>query len=106
MDNSDFILLAEETLQTIYDAIEAADQEFTLEVDLLGGVLNIELPDGGEYVINKHAPTTQIWLSSPTSGASHFSYDEDDERWTDTSGNDLHEMLQSELERYDINLEF
>lgn len=106
MENSDFTILAEETLQAIYDAIEAADESFILEVDLMDNVLNIELPDGGEYVINKHDASGQIWLSSPMSGASHFSYDEDDERWTDSSGNDLYEILQNELERYDISLNF
>ena len=37
-----------------------------------GGILQIELPDGGAYVVNKHTPNRQIWVSSPKSGAWHL----------------------------------
>ena len=31
--------------------------------------------DAGTWVVNKHAPTRQIWLSSPKSGARHYAFD-------------------------------
>jgi len=104
MDESQFIELADNVLQKISDKIEEYDEDYTLEVDLLDGILNIELPDGGEYVINRHDSTQEIWLSSPSSGASHFAYEEDEEVWMDSNDNELLEMLQNELEVY-INIE-
>jgi frataxin len=75
------------------DALPAA------EVDLEGGVLTVELEDGGTYVINKHAPTQQVWLSSPQSGAWHFVLDAGSEAWRDTRhGRDLLDLLAGELE--------
>ncbi len=74
------------------DALPAA------EVDLEGGILTIELEDGGTYVINKHAPTRQIWVSSPASGATHFARDQGSDRWIDTrGGRDLARMLRDEI---------
>jgi frataxin len=68
------------------------------EVDLEGGVLTVELDDGGTYVINKHAPTQQIWVSSPASGATHFARDQGSGRWIDTrGGRDLAGMLREEI---------
>ena len=68
------------------------------EVDLEGGVLTVELEDGGTYVINKHAPTRQIWVSSPASGATHFARDQGSDRWIDTrGGRDLARMLRDEI---------
>lgn len=68
------------------------------EVDLEGGILTVELEDGGTYVINKHAPTRQIWVSSPASGATHFARDQASDRWIDTrGGRDLARMLRDEI---------
>ena len=68
------------------------------EVDLEGGILTVELEDGGTYVINKHAPTRQIWVSSPASGATHFARDQGSDRWIDTrGGRDLARMLRDEI---------
>ena len=58
----------------------------------------VELEDGGTYVINKHAPTRQIWVSSPASGATHFARDQGSDRWIDTrGGRDLARMLRDEI---------
>jgi frataxin len=73
LDESAFETLADKTLQGFMDRI---DEELgdTLDVDLDGGILTIELETGGQYVINKHAPNRQVWLSSPASGAAHFDF--------------------------------
>lgn len=69
------------------------------EVDYEGGILNVTLDAGGTYVINKHAPTQQIWLSSPRSGAWHFAQDAASGAWRDTrQGQDLRELLAGELQ--------
>jgi len=84
MDDSAFETLADGTLQALMDAIEEALGDY-LEVDLQNGILTIEVDGGGEYVINKHGPNRQIWMSSPVSGASHFDHD-DEMGWVSTRG--------------------
>ena len=75
--------------------IEAVGDQ--LDVDLQDGILTIELDSGGQYVINKHAPNRQIWMSSPVSGASHFDSDGHG-GWVGTRGaGTLAAMLSAEL---------
>ncbi len=78
IDESRFHLLADTLLQELVDALDAAIGD-EVDVDLQGGVLTVDLGDGGQYVVNKHAAMRQIWLSSPVSGAWHF--DPEDGRW-------------------------
>lgn len=96
MDASSFEQIANETLENLLDSIEEAlgDQ---LDIDLEGGILNIELDAGGVYIINKHAPNKQIWMSSPVSGASHYDLN-DDGVWVSTRGEGaLLDRLSEEL---------
>lgn len=83
MDESAFQTAAGETLEALFEAIEQAVGEH-LDVDLEGGILTLTLEDDRQYVINKHAPNRQIWLSSPLSGAAHFDYDAAQDRWVNT----------------------
>lgn len=46
------------------------------DVDLLDDALAVHLPDGKQYLLNKHGVTQQIWLSSPYTGAHHFALEE------------------------------
>jgi frataxin len=75
VDESNFATRADRTLSRLAEVIEEILGD-RLDVELNAGVLTIELESGGQYVINKHAPTRQIWLSSPVSGASHFDFRE------------------------------
>ena len=98
MDESRFEALADETLERFMDVIDEVLGD-TMDVDLESGILKIELESGGQYVVNKHAPNRQIWLSSPVSGAAHFGYDEETSRWVSTRGEGvLTEILAKELE--------
>ena len=77
--------------------LEACDEHLPdgSHADLNGGVLTIDTPTG-QYILNKHAPNRQIWLSSPRSGAWHF--DARDGVWVATRGDQvLHAILQQEL---------
>lgn len=99
MDESRFESLAEDTLARFMDAIDEALGD-EMDVDLENGILKIELDNGGQYVINKHGPNRQIWMSSPVSGASHFAYDEGAATWVSTRGGDkLIDVLAAELEK-------
>jgi frataxin len=92
MTDAAFETLADRLLATLEEALgDHADAE------LQGGVLNVDT-DGGTWVINKHAPTQQIWLSSPKSGARHYALDRVSGRWKDTRGGpDLLALLSTEF---------
>jgi frataxin len=95
-DESAFHAAADRTLAHLLERIEDSLGD-ELDVDLQGGILTIELASGGQYVVNKHAPNRQIWLSSPVSGAAHFGH-ERGRGWISTRGGAaLHELLAQEL---------
>jgi len=67
------------------------------DAELQGGILTVE-GDEGTWIVNKHAPTRQVWLSSPKSGARHYAYDAPSGQWKDTRGGvDLLAVLAAEL---------
>lgn len=92
MSDSAFESLADSLLEALEEGLgEVADAE------LQGGVLTVEA-DGGTWVVNKHAPTRQVWLSSPKSGARHYAFDAARGQWRDTRGDgDLLTILAGEL---------
>lgn len=78
-----FETMVEKTIESLFEAT-MREIGHMAEVDLEGGILNIELDDGRVFIINKHSPNRQIWLSSPLSGAHHFSFDEGSGVWAST----------------------
>ena len=92
MTEQAFASLADDLLEHLEEAIGAhADAE------LQGGVLTVQA-GAGTWVVNKHAPTRQIWLSSPKSGARHYAFDGASGLWKDTRGSgDLLSTLAGEL---------
>lgn len=98
MDDREFAAEADRTLQRLQDAVERALADADPEIELRGGILTIELADGGQFVVNKHAPTRQIWVSSPVSGAAHYAWDGVAGRWRSTRSPDLlEERLAADL---------
>ena len=62
---------AKETLDKIFNLIESKYEKF--EVDFEDENLRIDSVDKNFiFIISIHSPTSQIWLSSPISGAHHF----------------------------------
>lgn len=69
--------IADEYLESVLVAYEEYAEEVDsneLDIDLAQGVMSLELPGVGSYVINKQPPNKQIWLSSPISGPKRFDY--------------------------------
>ncbi len=92
MSDSAFETLADSLLATLEDAL--GDH---VDAELQGGILTVEA-DAGTWIVNKHAPTKQIWLSSPTSGAKHYAFDAGSGQWQDTrGGEELLAVLAAEL---------
>lgn len=84
ISESRFNAIADEFLEELADRV---DEELgdALDVEMQEGIVTIA-GEGGQYVINKHLPNRQIWLSSPVSGAWHFDYDEVGAEWVSTRG--------------------
>ena len=67
----EFKKIALETLDDIFNLVESKFD--TYEVDYEDENLKIESLEGkGTFIVSIHTPTSQIWLSSPISGAHHF----------------------------------
>ena len=87
-----FASLADSLLESLEEAIGVDN-----DAELQGGVLTVQ-GDAGTWLVNKHAPTRQIWLSSPKSGARHYAFDDVSGLWRDTRGaGDLLSTLSDEL---------
>jgi frataxin len=99
MDERDFDRQADQVIERLMGALE--DQIPDAEIDLEGGILTVELPDVGSYLINKHRPNREIWLSSPRSGAWHFSHHAEtgwiSTRVVEDERPNLHRLLSDEL---------
>ena len=76
MEESFYHIKADIELQKLLIIAERLEESSDLEVELDSGVLTITLPNKRQYVINKHTPSRQIWVSSPKTGASYFEYKE------------------------------
>jgi frataxin len=74
MDENAFEQVAEEYLEALADMVEDQDEGGALEAELQGGILTIALESGQQFMVNKHTPSQQIWLSSPISGGWHFDF--------------------------------
>ena len=106
----DFHNVADETLHTIQDSIEALLEEQVpgLEVEYSSGVLTMHFPPHGIWVINKQTPNQQLWWSSPLSGPRRYEYNDNTWRYTRSDGVDdtLGEVLSKEIkELYQLDLE-
>ncbi|MGB8273856.1 MAG: iron donor protein CyaY [Alphaproteobacteria bacterium] len=101
LDDSRFATLADAVLLAILEAVDESGGE--LEAELQSGILTITHESGRQYVVNKHGPKREIWLSSPVSGAWHFAFDEGSGQWRDTRAADrataavLADLLSREL---------
>jgi CyaY protein len=84
MTESEFLEMAEATMDRIEAALERASGESDLDVECSrsGNVLEIEFVDNGsKIIINSQAPMQEIWVAAKSGG---FHYKRDGERWIDT----------------------
>ena len=98
LEIEDYHVQADEYLESILIAYEEYAEEVDsneLDVDLAQGVMSLEIPGAGSYVINKQPPNKQIWLSSPISGPKRYDYV--DGEWVYLrDGTTLTELLEAE----------
>ena len=75
MEESDYHIEADKALDDLLEFLEKSEESYDIEPELESGVLSVIMPDDSEYVINKHTPSRQIWVSSPFTGAGYFEFD-------------------------------
>jgi frataxin len=98
MDSSAFETAADALLAELQAKLEVALDAADPDIELRGGILTVALDDGRQFVINKHAPTRQIWVASPVSGAAHYAWDEGRQAWRSTRAEaELRNTLAADL---------
>lgn len=97
MNETEFHQLSDQMLEFLSDALENADQDGRIDVELIQGVLTLSLPHAKTIIISKHGISRQLWVSSPLSGGTHFSYA--DGTWVLADGRELLTLLRQELQQ-------
>lgn len=92
MNESEFIDLADNTIEAIQAAVDECDAD--LDCDEVGGVLTLEFDNGSKIIFSKQTPLKQLWMAAKAGGF-HFNYDEAKQQWICDSGEkeDLNVML-------------
>ena len=92
MNESEFVDLAEATIEAIQEAIDESGAD--IDYDEINGVLTLEFENGSQIIFSKQTPAKQLWVAAKAGGF-HFDFDEDRQQWVCDSGEkeDLHAML-------------
>jgi CyaY protein len=94
MTESEFLALAETTLNTIETSLEQAANTSDLDVECSrsGNVLEIEFVDNGsKIIINSQAPMKEMWIAAKSGG---FHYKREGNSWVNTrDGSELFAAL-------------
>ena len=93
LEESEFHARVDGVLAAIENAVEAAIEATDADIDseINGGILALELADGGKVIVNRQTPLREIWVAAK-SGGFHFRFD--GTVWRDTrSGEALDALL-------------
>jgi len=98
---SEFRKLAQLTLDDIFNLVESKFDDF--EVDFEEENLHIESSSKNLiFIVSIHSPTSQIWLSSPYTGAHHFElFSKNPIQWVSTRDKNIKllDLIENELSR-------
>ena len=83
MNESEFYNLAEETIESLQDAID--DTGADIDYEEVGGVLTLEFENGSKIIFSKQPPALQLWMAA-RSGGFHFNYDSERQAWICDNG--------------------
>ena len=83
INESEFIDLAEDTIEAIQEAIEESGAD--IDYDEINGVLTLEFENGSQIIFSKQTPAKQLWVAAKAGGF-HFDYDEVGEQWVCDGG--------------------
>jgi CyaY protein len=85
MSESEFLTLAQQELDRLESAVEAAADaaDADIEINRAGNLIELEFEDGSKIIVNSQAPMQELWVAA-RSGGFHFRHD--GQRWIDTRG--------------------
>lgn len=96
MSETEFLDLAESTLNTIEAAMDRLNDEDVIDVECKrsGNVLEIEFIDNGtKIIVNSQAPMQELWVAAKAGG---YHYKRIDGKWINTrDGSELFAALSS-----------
>ena len=96
MDEADFLIIAETTMQQLETAIEQAAGLADVDVDInlqAGGVLQLTFENNSQIIINRHAAAREIWVAARAGG---FHFRPEGGQWIGTrDGQDLWTALSA-----------
>ena len=96
MSETEFLDLAESTLDKIEAAMDRLNDEDVIDVECKrsGNVLEIEfIANGTKIIVNSQAPLQEMWVAAKSGG---FHYKRADGRWINTrDGSELYESLSA-----------
>lgn len=99
MSQQSFAILAENSIRSLLQRLEDNAALADAEIDLIDGVLHVQLEDGSHFIVNSQSSAEQLWLATPF-GPHHFSYDASSQVWRDDrSGEPLDTLLEQALSR-------
>jgi CyaY protein len=78
VEESEFNQKVDDILINLEDALDDCDAD--LDWDLAGGILTVECTNGSQVIINRQAPTQQIWVAS-RGGGFHFDFNTEKDCW-------------------------
>lgn len=66
MNETEFNTAVEASLLAIEDAVEDLDAD--IDTENSGGILTLTCPNGSKIIINRQAPTQEIWVAARSGG--------------------------------------
>ncbi|MDO6764394.1 iron donor protein CyaY [Agarivorans sp. 1_MG-2023] len=78
MNDSQYHQLVDQAFERIEQTMD--NDDFDIECDVNGGVLNLEFENRSKMVINKQEPLHQLWLATKFGGF-HFEWHETEQQW-------------------------
>lgn len=93
MTDTEYLALAEASLDAIERDIDASDAD--IECERSGNVLSLEFDSGAKIIVNLQLPMHEVWIASKAGG---FHFRHDGSAWRDTrDGSELFAVLSEHV---------
>lgn len=98
MNEIEFRRRVSHTFQALEESLEH-QLDPQADVDVQEESLQITLVSGKVWLLNRHLPSQEIWLSSPSKGGLHFGWYAQNQQWISTrsSKDELYDFLEKDL---------
>lgn len=80
--------------------IDEINSENIDDVNESDEVVKVKFVSGKTFVLNRMTPLSEIWLSSPVSGPTHFTYIQNKDQWIGPKGDVLEDLLWNDQQKF------